>query len=376
MADKIRVLLWSDAYWPAIGGIEVLTSNLVPALVRRGFEFLVVTSHNGDSSLPDFEIHDGIPIHRFRFHEALSLRRADVWSGALSGVKRMKSEFRPHLVHLNFPAPSGLFHLMSERVWSAPTIASIHTAFPPGTGSSDTLTHRILTAGVFITANSEAMLRQARLLAPEINERSMVIYNGVAASTIQPTELPFDPPVVLCIARLVAKKGVDVALHAFTRVQARLPEARMIVAGDGPERQSLEHFAAELRIADRVEFRGWVQPLDIPAAINSATLLVVPSRSIEPFGIVAVEAMHMARPVICTDQGGLPEIVEDARTGFTVPVNDPDALAERMLTVLGDSLLARRLGHAGRKRAAENFTIEKCADAHERLYRRTAGARA
>src|SRR5665647_1647595 len=248
MPDRTRVIWWSDTYWPAIGGIEVLASHLVPALADRGFHIIVATSHHAEFSLPDSETHDGIQIHRFRFHEALRTRRKDLWAEVLDRVGQMKSEFRPDIVHLNFPSPSGIFHLLSEKVWKAPTIAAIHTAFPATAQSADTLTHRMLAASEFVTVNSKAMLRQAVTIAPEIEDRSSVIYNGVPRLPVEPSRLPFDPPVIACIARLVEKKGVDVALRALAIVKERTPEVRMIVAGDGPELQKLQDLVHDLCI--------------------------------------------------------------------------------------------------------------------------------
>ena len=373
MPDRTRVLWWSDTYWPAIGGMEVLASNLVTGLALRGFHMIVATSHNSESSLPDSENHDGIEIHRFRFHEALTTRRMDLWSNVLARVSRMKSEFRPDVVHLNFPSPSGIFHLLTERAWTTPTVAAIHTAFPASSQSADSLTHRILAASSFVTANSRAMLLHATAIAPEIETRSSVIYNGVPRPRHEASALPFHPPVIACIARLVEKKGVDVALRALALVKDRFPEVRMIVAGDGPERQKLEALARDLCPGDSVTFTGWVQPAAIPELIDSATLLVVPSRTTEPFGMVAVEAMQMSRPVICTNQGGLPEVVEAGKTGFVVAADDAPALADAMIRVLQNPTLARQLGQAGRIRADDCFSIERCIDAYELLYRRSAG---
>jgi len=369
MPEQTRVMWWSDTHWPAIGGIEVLASHLLPGLADRGFQVIVVTSHLGESPLPDSEIHERIRIHRFPFHEALTTRRKDLWSDVLAKVSRLKSEFRPDLVHINFPSPSGIFHLLSRKAWEAPTIAAVHTAFPAGSQSSDTLTHRILSASSFVTANSRAMLRQALAIAPEIESRSSMIYNGVPRPRREASPLPFDPPVIACIARLVEKKGVDLALTAFATVRERIPDIRMIVAGDGPERRKLHDQALDLSLGDSVTFMGWVQQRDIPDVLDSATLLVVPSRTTEPFGIVAAEAMQMSRPVVCTDQGGLPEIVDDGSTGLVVRAGDAEALAGAIIRVLEDPTLASRLGQAGRVRAGSCFSMERCVAAHEQVYR-------
>lgn len=366
-----RILWWSDTYWPHIGGIELLGAHLLPRLIERGFEVVVLTSQRGQT-LPNQEVHDNVSIRRLPLHEALQANRTDLWAHVIAGIRQLKSELRPDVVHLNFPSPSCIFHLLTEKAWRAPTLVAIRTAFPPQARASDTLTHRMLGSSAWVTANSQAMLRDAWSIAPEIRERSSVIYNGLPTLQCEPSPLLFNPPVIVCVARLVEKKGIDIALRAFAIVKQRIPGVRMIVAGDGPEAAKLHALAHEIGVTDSVEFKGWVEPAAIAGVIDCATLVLVPSRSTEPFGIVAVEAMQMARPVIVTDQGGLPEVVDDGKTGFVVAADDSDALARVAILILENPTLAQRLGEAGKRRAETCFSIDRYTDEHEALYRRLA----
>jgi glycosyltransferase involved in cell wall biosynthesis len=127
------------------------------------------------------------------------------------------------------------------------------------------------------------------------------------------------------------------------------------VAGRGPLEPALREFARELGIEDAVRFLGFVSP--VQAAIEDAAIVVVPSLG-EGFGMVALEAMERARPVIASAVGGLPEIVADGETGLVVPPADPDALAEAAM------------GESGRDRALSMFTPERCVERIEELYAR------
>ena len=191
--------------------------------------------------------------------------------------------------------------------------------------------------------------------------------------SVAPAPLPFAPPTLLCLGRVVDDKGFDLAIRALAEIRRRVPAARLVVAGDGPARTALAHEAATLGLADAVEFTGWVRPDEVPSLLNRATVVLVPSRWQEAFGLVALQAAQMARPVVATDVGGLPEVVLDGSTGLIVPPESPAAIAEAVSALLEDPARARALGLAARARAERTFGFASFVGAHERLYARVTG---
>ncbi|MBI3119664.1 MAG: glycosyltransferase family 4 protein, partial [Candidatus Hydrogenedentes bacterium] len=161
----------------------------------------------------------------------------------------------------------------------------------------------------------------------------------------------------------------DVAVAAFAQVVKEFPEARLMLAGDGLVRPALEAQAAALGIAASVDFKGWVPPEQVPALIDRSSIVLMPSRYEEPFGLVAVQAGQMARPLVASRAGGIPEIVKDGETGLLVPPEDVSALAEAILGLLCDPEQAARLGRAARKHVEAAFELERVATAYETLYR-------
>jgi len=158
-----------------------------------------------------------------------------------------------------------------------------------------------------------------------------------------------------------------VLLRALAQARARVPGVTLDVAGRGPLEPALKAYARELGIEDAVHFLGFVSP--VQRAIEQAAIVVVPSLG-EGFGMVALEAMERARPVIVSAVGGLPEIVADGETGLVVAPADAEELAEAIVALAGDLPRAAETGRAARERALSEFTPERCVERVEQLYAR------
>lgn len=364
----MRILYWTELFWPHIGGVEVLSMQLITALQKRGYEFIVVTSHSG-VDLPDEAQSNGIPIYRFHFPKALANRNLKELKAIIRRVATLKQNLKPDLLHINSTQPSIFFHHHTSAACPAPTLFTIHESSTYALGSN-TLIGRTLHSAQWVVAISEAVLLRARQIAPQIAPRSSVIYYGLEMPVLQPAPLSFDTPFILCLGRVVVQKGFDLALDAFARLVDRFPSARLVIAGGGPARPDLEQQAARLGLTSAVEFTGWVAPEDVPALINTATVVVMPSRPDEAFGLVALQAAQMARPVVATRVGGIPEIVVDQQTGLLVEEEDSAALAEGITFLLEHPEVARQMGQAARRRAKDVFSLERFVDDYDTLYQR------
>ncbi|HKB26083.1 MAG TPA: glycosyltransferase family 4 protein, partial [Methylomirabilota bacterium] len=177
--------------------------------------------------------------------------------------------------------------------------------------------------------------------------------------------IPDGTPAVVSVGRFVALKGYGHLLDAAAALDAERPGVHWILVGDGELRADLEARARSLGLAARVHFTGWRD--DIPDLMALGDLLVLPSLA-EPFGRVLIEAMAMARAVVATSAGGVPEIVVHGETGLLVPPADPRALAAAVRELLDDPARAARLGAAGRRRAQAEFGLARHAAAVGALY--------
>jgi glycosyltransferase involved in cell wall biosynthesis len=195
-----------------------------------------------------------------------------------------------------------------------------------------------------------------------------VIYNGVAERPQRPP-LPTQPTIAYA-GRLVSTKGVDTLLKAFALVIDQVPEARLLIAGQGDAELSLRQLSSELGLTNQVTWLGHRPRHELEISLDSAWVQVVPSVWAEPFANVILEAMMRGTAVVATAVGGGPEAIEPGRTGFLAPPGDSQTLANSLIVLLQSKELAETLGAAGRQKALACFSEERRNDAFESLYQR------
>jgi glycosyltransferase involved in cell wall biosynthesis len=205
--------------------------------------------------------------------------------------------------------------------------------------------------------------------------RIRILYNGIDPSRFEsePDRAALraeqrvgpDDPVIGIAARFAPVKDHATLLRAFARVRERMPPAKLVLAGDGPLRADLERQATESGVADGVRFLGVRR--DVPALLRTWDVFCLSSLS-EGTSVTLLEAMASEVPAVTTAVGGNPEIVDEGVTGLLAPRGDDEALAARLLEVLGDRERARAMGRAGRERVLERFTFDGMAGGYAELY--------
>lgn len=363
----MRVIFWSETFWPNMGGAELFAVSLLRGLRDRGYEFIVITRQD-DPSLPTEAKFEGVPVYRIPFYQALAGSNVNQLIAIRQQVNQLKRCFTPDLVHINCFGPSILFHLDTTKTHPAPLLITLHGERYDPVMERDTLLERTLRAADWVTAPSARTMEYARQLVPNFVPRGEHIYNGLDLPPVLPSHLPFNPPRLLCLGRLVPEKGFNLALAALAVLIERFPQVRMVIAGDGPVRSELEQQAADLGLSEVVDFKGWIAPEHVPELINTATVVVMPSRVREALPFVSLEAAFMARPVVAVGDGGVPEVVLHQKTGLLVEREDSVGLVQALTFLLEHPEVARQMGQSARHRAQEVFSIGNCLDAYDDLY--------
>lgn len=374
----MKIALFASSFHPHIGGVEELVRQLAREYRGRGFSPIVITNR-WPRSLPEYELHEGTPVHRLPMrtpgpgakarlsylctHRAIRRKLLDI-------LRRHGTE----LLHIQCVSSNALYALEAKRVLGLPLVlttqgeltmdaAQIYQRWP----FMSRLLRQALAVADHLTACSAATLEDIEQFAghPLDPRHAEVIYNGIA-----PGDFAGKPanarakPYLLAIGRFVPQKGFDLLLHAYAR--AGLTEHELVLAGEGSEANALQALAERLGVGEQVHFTGRVDRPQAAALFQGCTFFVLPSRQ-EPLGIVNLEAMAAGKAVVAARVGGVPEIVLDGETGMLVPGEDVTALAGALRRLACRPDLRAALGAAG-KRRAEGFTWSRIADQYARIY--------
>ncbi|MGA5874353.1 glycosyltransferase family 4 protein [Streptomyces cellulosae] len=219
--------------------------------------------------------------------------------------------------------------------------------------------------------------RIARALTPEAAARMVQLPPGVDEKTFHPgsggdevrARLGLtDRPVVVCVSRLVPRKGQDTLIRAMPAILAAEPDAVLLIVGGGPYGKDLRRLAADTGVAASVRFTGSVPWSELPAHYGAGDVFAMPCRTrrggldVEGLGIVYLEASATGLPVVAGDSGGAPDAVLDGETGWVVPGTSPTETADRITTLLADPELRDRMGRRGREWVEEKWRWDLLAD--------------
>lgn len=352
----LRLVVYTDA--DRVAGAEVVLRAVVRGLPP---DFAVTVAG------PDAGVVDAIASVREGASPLVVPRvagRADV--GAMRAQRRALAALDADVVHVNLTDMAACLPTIAV-VATMPRVALMvveHHPFPPQSlfqRVAKMASRRVIDAHVAVSDVLAASVAEVvRCRAIDID----VIPNGVpeAAAVTPRTDAP---ATLLTACRLDPDKGVDVLLDAL----ALVPDVRLVVAGDGPERADLEARAARLGIAGRVHFAGWCD--DLSPLQDASDVFVLASRA-EALPLSILEAMHRGLPVIATNVGGVREAVIDGRTGRVVPPEDPAELAAAIAELVGSAEVREAMGRAGRERARARFAETTMVDAYAARYRQAA----
>lgn len=182
---------------------------------------------------------------------------------------------------------------------------------------------------------------------------------------LQTLGLPIDAVLVGSVGLIEPRKGFDYLIRAIPQIRAQHPQAIFLIVGDGPQKAALERLSDELKIGEGLKFLGWRD--DAKQLIELFDLMCHPALS-EPLGLVLLEAMAHAVPVVASAVQGIPEVVDDGQTGVLVPAEDSEALAIALIELLNQPDRMQQLGRLGYQRLTEHFSVAHMVAQYEAVY--------
>ncbi len=371
----MRIALFTETFLPKVDGIVTRLRHTVDHLQRLGDQVLIFSPDGGLTEHKGAKIYgvSGFPLPMYP-ELKLALPRP--------AIGEELSRFKPDIIHVVNPAILGLAGLFYGKTLNIPIVASYHTHLPEylqhyGLGALEGLLWELLKAG---HNQAELNLCTSTVMVQTLTdhgiERVDLWQRGVDTETFQPDLASLEmrnrlsqghpeDPLLLYVGRLGAEKEID----RIKPILEAIPNARLALVGDGPNRQTLEKYFAETR----THFVGYLGGQELASAFASADAFVFPSRT-ETLGLVLLEAMAAGCPVVAARSGGIPDIVEDGVNGYLFdPTDDWGAIAatQRLLSSQEERETLRR----NARQEAERWSWSAATRQLQSYYRRVAARR-
>ncbi len=415
-----RICIAIATFYPIPGGAETQAFAQARSLLQRGYTADIITFRHERAWLP-YEVMEGVPVIRVAgmflggreklpriFQRLLYLVALGVMAWTL--WRRRHHYDVLHVYQLNsFTLPTAFVSRLTHK----PMMISVRSIGPtatagslPGSSSSKVSLvagpldpgtswlwfdgynwmrgdlERLERLGKLAVRLARAWLYQSRTVIVVLSSRikgyltchgfdlpdMQLIPNGVDITHLRPKrtgDINNECMQVICVSRLSYEKGIDVLLQAWRLVYQQMPQARLIIVGDGPLQPQLECMAQALGIADTVEFTGLQR--DILAQLQRAGLAVLPSRR-EGMPNAVLEAMACGLPCVSTRVSGSEDIIQDGVNGLLVESEDYQAMAAALLTLLRDPVLIQEYGKAARETVEKHYAFDLIMDRYIELY--------
>ncbi len=341
-------------------------------MASRGHEIHLISVHPGDENL-----HPGVTVHMLPVTSPTGYVRN--WRP----LRRLLSELKPELLHIHYVGGYGLLGLLSGyhprivSVWGSDVYEAPHKS----PFHMWAITRTINTAD-WVCSTSEVMAVVTQELCPGLRHLTVVPFGVELARFSQRAEhsAESDQVIVGTVKSLYPKYGIDILINAFAEAKSQLlemdggkaPQLKLLIVGGGPEMQTLAELA-QSRGIDASALVGPVPHTQVPEMMQQLDIYVAVSRAdSESFGVAVVEASATCLPVVVSNVGGLPEVVEAGITGIIVPRENVPETAAAIMKLALDPALRTRMGHAGRQRVEERYDWTKNADQMEEIYVATA----
>jgi N-acetyl-alpha-D-glucosaminyl L-malate synthase BshA len=362
--------------FPTYGGSGIVGSELGRELAARGH-----TVHFISYALPTrlCELNERIQFHEVEMFDYPLFEFPPYDLALASKIIEVAEMGCLDVMHMHYAIPHATAAYLAREMYKPtrylPFVTTLHGTDITLVGSRKSF----LPITKFSIAQSDALTAISKFLAEETcrtfgNCAVEVIPNFINAREYTRRENPAlrnelaqpDEKLIMHVSNFRPVKRIQDCIHAFAGIRKQV-SARLVMCGDGPEREKAAQLAQSYGIADIVLFAGQIP--NIADYLSVADLFMLPSET-ESFGLSALEAMACEVPVIATNTGGLPEVVLDQETGFLVPVGDTAAMASRAIELLRDEAKHRAMAARARAWAIERFNTESVIPQYERLYER------
>ena len=411
----MKIVISTDVYYPMINGVAVFSRNLAAGLKKRGHQVMVLAPSTTGAfhvekdeesnftvvrqkskrmylypdqieKVPDDKKVLGVKVPQLIYKNGLH-----VSYNPYADIKRVLDEFKPDIIHNQTPGPLALAVFRYAKKRNIPIVSTDH-AYP------DNLTQQVklpelakkpINAAMnayflsFLRRSEYATMPTEQAIADLLpkNRRFFkvpveAISNGIDLSRFargranadiyDKYDIPKNVPIVLYVGRVDPEKSLDVLVHAFADTLQKVPEAHLVVVGDGTARKKLETIAMKEDISEHTHFLGRVVGDDLPQIYRTASLFAITSKT-ETQSIVVMEAMASGLPVVAVKAGAVPELVKHGKNGYIYEADDKDSVARGIAHILANKDLRDKMSDDAVKRI-EKHDISYTLTRIEKIY--------
>jgi len=289
----------------------------------------------------------------------------------ISNIRKKILDVSPDIVHVQSVGYTILASLLLKRKY--PIVCTVHSLvardykMAEWAGFLEHINRKImafLENTIILRSLTDVIVvspKMRELIEDKSNAKMYIIPNGIDPQEVRDiAPRSVKHPSVLYVGRLTKRKGIDVLLKAMPEIIRSIPQTSLLVLGTGPQEDELRRLVDDVGMGKNVNLLGFISGGEKYAYYKSADVCVVPSIDYDYAPIVLSEAMFCGKPIVASGVGGIPQIVDDKKTGLLVKPNDVDELADRIIVLLRDKKLRDRMGEAGRKKMM-NFTWDRIA---------------
>lgn len=398
----MKIVISTDIYYPMINGVAVFSRNLAAGLKKRGHQVMVLApSLTGKFGIEKDEEY-GYTVVRLKSRrmylypdqiekvpedrKALGVKVPQlIYKNGLhvsynpySDIKHVLDDFQPDIIHNQTPGPLGLSVFRYAKKRNIPIVSTGH-AYP------DNLTQQVklpelakkpINAAMnayflsFLRRSEYATMPTEQAITDLLPKRRHsfnvpieAISNGIDLSRFakgransdiyDKYNIPKNVPIVLYVGRVDPEKSLDILIYAFKNVLQKIPEAHLVIVGDGTVRQKLEKIAEKEDISEHVHFPGRIVGDDLPQVYRTGTVFAITSKT-ETQSIVVMEAMASGLPVVTIKAGAVPELVKHGKNGYVYDPDNTSNIAHGIIRILSDNDLREKMANDAVKRIVKH----------------------
>ncbi len=335
------------------GKNSIHTIRWIDALAERNHQVYLITQHSGSHP-----IHPDVTVYHFPWTSSLG------YFLNINALKKILGQISPDLLNVHYASGYGTlgrlshFHPLVLSVWGSDVYD-----FPVKSPFHHALIASNLRSADWVCSTSEVMAQQVRYVCPDTKNISVTPFGiDVLKFKQNPASKNKETITIGTVKNLERKYGVDILIRAFAKVKKVLESIsqnvatrlRLLIVGGGSQQKKLNSLVDQLGLQNITTFTGTVSHAQVPHYLNQLDIYVAVSR-LESFGVAILEASACSLPVVVSNVGGLPEVVQDGKTGYVVDRENPDATAEALMKIIQNNSLRRQMGDAGRKLVLDKY---------------------